>query len=56
MILVDVIKHVESGLKYVIPAGDPLPSGAYIRLVQNVSQDEAALYVPKSKLTTKAKC
>lgn len=56
MILVDVIKHKETGTKYVIPAGDPLPSDAYIRLVPNISQDEAARYVPNSKLTSKAKC
>lgn len=56
MHLVDVIKHIESGVKYVIPAGDPLPSNAYTRIRTNISQDEAARYVPNSRLTTKAKC
>ena len=56
MILVDVIKHTETGKLYVIAAGDPLPSNAYTRFRTNISQDEAARYVPNSKLTTKAKC
>lgn len=55
MHLVDVIKHVETGRKFTIPHGDPLPSDAYIRLVANISPDEAEKYVPK-KLNPKQKC
>jgi len=56
MILVDIIKHTETGRLYVVPAGQPLPSDAYTRFRANISQDEAARYVPDSKLTSKAKC
>lgn len=54
MHLVDVIKHKESGVKYVIAAGDPLPSDAYIRLRTNISPDEAEQYVPSSRLVIKS--
>lgn len=57
MHLVDVIKHIETGAKYTIPHGDPLPSNAYIRLVSNISPDEAKTYTTTAiKIATKAKC
>lgn len=55
MHLVDVIKHVETGRKYKIPHGDPLPSDAYIYLERNISPDEAAKYFPQEQ-QAKAKC
>jgi len=54
MHLVDVIKHKETGRKYIIPSGDPLPSDAYVRLISSISLDEAQKYVPK-KLSPKEK-
>jgi hypothetical protein len=57
MHLVDVIKHKETGHKYAIPNGDPLPSDMYIRLVSNISPDEAKTYTNTPlRITTKAKC
>jgi hypothetical protein len=55
MILVDVIKHTETGRMYTIPHGDPLPSNAYTRFRLGISEDEATRYVPK-KLMSKSKC
>lgn len=54
MQLVDVIKHKETGRKYIIPSGDPLPSDAYIRLAISISLKEAQRYVPP-KLNIKEK-
>lgn len=55
MHLVDVIKHRESGMKYKIPHGDPLPNNEmYIYLERNISPDEAEKYFPK-KVNPKSK-
>jgi len=53
--LVDVIKHIETGRKYIIPSGDPLPSSAYTRIRESISEVEAAKYTAP-KLNPKSKC
>jgi len=53
--LVDVIKHIETGRKYIIPSGDPLPSSGYRRIRESISEDEAAKYTTP-KLNPKSKC
>lgn len=53
--MVDIIKHIETGRKYIIGHGDPLPSNAYIRLIENITKDEAKKYTsPQNK--NKKKC
>lgn len=52
--MVDVIKHSETGKKYIIPHDDPLPSNAYVYLARDISENEAARYFPKQE--SKAKC
>lgn len=56
MYLVDVIKHIETGAKYTIPHGDPLPSNMYIRLVSNISPDEAKTYTITAIRISNKKC
>ena len=57
MINVDVIKD-DNGRKYVIPAGNPLPSDLFTYVRRNISQDEAKKLVPNSNFTkrSQAKC
>lgn len=52
---VDVIKHVESGVKYILVAGSELPSNAYVYIRRNISEKEAQALVPTKKLT-KERC
>lgn len=45
----DIVEHRLTQVRYIIPAGDPLPGPMYHRLVENISYKLAEKYIPKKK-------
>lgn len=43
--LYSIIKHVETGEKYIVYQGEPLPSNAYIFIRKDITLSEANKYI-----------